>query len=182
MFLLISTLQLACITISVNMNNLVYWVTFLIHWGFGILLWGWKIEHLQHYFFLKNWNLTQLCIFTARNRVRECIVFRHVCLSFCLFTGGFPHVTSHGLVQTCSLRDIPYHPCEDPPDLFQLVQHVCSPYIYRQAGGWPLIERLSCLYFFWLLQKRNTCFNVFGIVTIECRISLLSGYDVNRMF
>ena len=54
-----------------------------------------------------------------------------------------------------------------PPDLFQLVQHVCSPYIYRQAGGWPLIERLSCLYFFGYFRKET-------LVSMSLALLLLS--------
>ena len=37
---------------------------------------------------------------------------------------------------------------------------LCSPYIYRQAGGWPSTERPSCI----------GSFNIFGFLYVVCQV------------
>ena len=73
-----------------------------------------------------------------------------------------PHVTTQEPLQTCSLG-IPLHPHGDSLSSSQAPRPVptcslCSPYIYRQAGGWPSTERPSCVVGIWFnpLHKEAT--------------------------
>ena len=66
---------------------------------------------------------------------------RWICSNWSLETPLLPHMRTRRPVQVCPLGDSPTSRPTRPVQTCPLL----SPYIYRQAGGWPSTECPSCL-------------------------------------